>query len=364
MSSTQRGMTNSQGITVWHYEGQTRCKHAIVQQYFDRWVKILGKWNSLNCFDCFGGCGAYYDDNPDDIVGFGSPILEGLCIDANHAFLDRNVDLVVIEQDHSNVENMKRVFQLASVHVQPLFIESEFDKAVNQILDDNRLAPSFFFIDPFGFDIRFQTLARIMQTPKSELVINFMFNAVSRFLSAKPIADNLTSLYGTDAWQELTELSGQPRENGLTRLYKDQLKKLGRFVYGYPMSFEDKHRTYYYLFHVTNSAKGCSIMKSVVAGACGGALGYRGPDDKDIALFDLPEARVGEAKNLICTTYGRKTLSYGRLVADLIDSTPYLESDIHKAVQQLEATSNVTVNRFPNGHRRNGLMDTDMLSFS
>ena len=43
----------------WEYEPQTKIKHFVFKEYFDRWVKILGRWNELNYFDCYAGCGAY-----------------------------------------------------------------------------------------------------------------------------------------------------------------------------------------------------------------------------------------------------------------------------------------------------------------
>lgn len=350
------------GLVVWPYGEQTRRKHEIVRRYFDCWIKILGKWSSLNCFDCFGGGGAYGDpEHP----SYGSPILEAQCIDANRERLNRDVRLIVIEKNRSNIENMKRAFDQARTETRPFYIENDFDKAINDILDHVNLTPSFFFIDPFGFSIRYATLERIMRVPKSEMFINFMFNAVNRFLSAHAVEESMTALYGTDEWKPIVNLGGEMRERALYDLYRARLKELGRFVYGYPMSFEDKDRTYYYLFHVTNNCKGCTIMKSVVANVCDGYLGYRGPNQYTPTLFDSPAVRVADAKAFLTEHFAGKKLTYVQLVEQLADSTPYLESELRAAVKQLEATY-VIVNRSPTspgGRRRKGLRDQDVLSF-
>ena len=46
---------------MWNYEPQTKMKHLIFEDYFDKFVKILGKYYNLNYIDGFGGCGAYYE---------------------------------------------------------------------------------------------------------------------------------------------------------------------------------------------------------------------------------------------------------------------------------------------------------------
>lgn len=353
------------GFFVWSpYEEQTRRKHQIVSQYFDLWIKILGRWSPLNCFDCFGGCGAYGDI---DHLAYGSPILEAQRIDANRLRLNRDVRLIVIENDHLNIENMKTAFEKAGTNTRPIYVEDDFDNAINSILDKSNLAPSFFFIDPFGLNIRYATLVRIMRVPKSEMFINFMFNTVNRFLSDGAIELSLTELYGTDKWKTGILLEGQDRERFLHDLYMAQLKKLGNYVYAYPMSFEGKNRTYYYLFHVTMSSKGCMIMKSVVARVCDGYLGYRGPTQYTPTLFDSPAARIADAKAFLAKHYAGQALSYGQLVGELADSTPYLEKELHTAVKQLELLRNVTIKRVPNAsgskRRQSGVLEQDILVF-
>ena len=47
---------------TWDYQEQTKRKHLVFEDYFDKWIKILGKYKSLNYIDCFGGLGAYNDN--------------------------------------------------------------------------------------------------------------------------------------------------------------------------------------------------------------------------------------------------------------------------------------------------------------
>ncbi|MCK4735625.1 MAG: hypothetical protein KAT65_24435, partial [Methanophagales archaeon] len=58
---------------TWPYEEQTKMKHKVFSDYFDKWIKIVGSRSKLNYIDGFGGCGAYKDKNGE--IYFGSPIL-------------------------------------------------------------------------------------------------------------------------------------------------------------------------------------------------------------------------------------------------------------------------------------------------
>jgi len=80
----------------WGYEPQTKIKHFVFKEYFDTWVKILGKWNELNYFDCYAGSGAYIENKE---IYFGSPVLAAEIVEKNKENLGRKVNVVLIEQD-------------------------------------------------------------------------------------------------------------------------------------------------------------------------------------------------------------------------------------------------------------------------
>ena len=91
---------NNLPFKTWKYEEQTKIKHQVFEDYFDHWVKILGQAHSLNYFDCFGGKGAYKDENGD--IFFGSPILAAEIVQNNQKCLNRDVCLVIIDKDKDN----------------------------------------------------------------------------------------------------------------------------------------------------------------------------------------------------------------------------------------------------------------------
>lgn len=151
---------------TWPYEEQTRMKHAVLNEYLDKWVKILGaNRKRLNYFDCFAGCGAYLDQagNP----SYGSLVIAAQIAKQN----SKQVNIIVIDEKKANLENLTKVFKYYRLHDQKVIpIREDYDTVVNKILDDvKNLAPSFFFVDPFGFTIRYETIERIMRVSHSEV---------------------------------------------------------------------------------------------------------------------------------------------------------------------------------------------------
>ncbi|MFW6174024.1 MAG: three-Cys-motif partner protein TcmP [Elusimicrobiota bacterium] len=327
---------------TWSYQKQTEMKHKVFSEYFDKWVKILGKYYRLNYMDCFSGCGAYYRQ---DNIYYGSPILAAEIIKRNN----KEATLVFIEKNKKNIENLKKIFEYKRLtDMKILYVNHDFDKTINNILDQtSSLAPTFFLIDPFGFKIKHSTLKRIMETDKSEILLNFLFNAVNRFLSLERIEKTKTNLFGTDKLKSLLNLKGRDRENGILNLYKEQLEQIAEFVFPYKMEFPERKRTFYYLFHLSNFWKGCSIMKSCFAKHAYGRLEYMGNRGSQLRLFEIGTARMNEVKEFLINKYNDKNKSFLNIMKENIASTKFLEGDFKKAIKNLENNACVYIERFP-----------------
>jgi len=350
---------------LWLYEPQTKIKHFVFGEYFDKWVAIVGKWNELNYFDCYAGSGAYIEN---DEIFWGSPVIAAEVIEKNKENLGRKVNIVLIEQDQENIANIERIFKFKNLKAEPIIIRGDFDTEINNILDSvkNNLKPTFFFIDPFGFRIKFQTLQRIMAIPKSEILLNFMFTQVNRFLIDE-LEETLNGLFGSADWKVLRSLKGEDREQGIVSLYRTQLKQISRFVFPYRISFPQKDRTYFYLFHLTNNLKGCSIMKSAFAKFNYGNVEFSGPKHGALSLFDHEDLKAGEIQDFLLNKFKGATITYGDVLSEIIDTIPYLEKDIYAAIKGMEKIQNIVVQRNPEltatGRKRSSIEANDVLHF-
>ena len=84
---------------MWEYEEQTKMKHKVLKDYLDKWSKILGKYSKLYYYDCFAGCGAYYDRDREE-VQYGSPIIANECANEN----DREISIYLIDKENENLK--------------------------------------------------------------------------------------------------------------------------------------------------------------------------------------------------------------------------------------------------------------------
>lgn len=345
------------------YEEQTRIKHAVLASYLDKWFTILGRYNKLNYIDGFCGMGAYKDSK--GAIHFGSPVLGILNYEKIHKPKGKRINFLFIDQDPDKLENVKRILKEKKCETVPHFREGNFDDVINEMLDRvAALAPTFVLIDPFGFKgVRIDTIKRIMERDKTEIVLNFMFTRINEFLGAPNVETILNDYFGPCDWKSLVELHGFDREKALMSLYRNQLKTYAKvsYVYPYPVEFPSARRTYYYLFHLTNYWKGCSIMKSVFAELNYNRLAYLGNRSDQLSFMDTPSFKESDLNGYLVGKYQRKRISYIDLIKAEIDEVPYTESEIKRTLKVMEGRE-LQVKRITSKTPR-GLQEDDLLIF-
>ncbi|NVM53145.1 MAG: three-Cys-motif partner protein TcmP [Candidatus Helarchaeota archaeon] len=356
---------NNLPFETWPYKAQTEFKHKVFQEYFNVWVKILGRYHRLNYMDCFAGCGAY---KKNQTIHFGSPIIAAEIIKKN----DKTATLVIIDTEKKDLDNIKKILDYRGLSaLKVLYVNQDFDQSINEILDEIKdLAPTFFFIDPWGYSIRYSTLKRIMNNNRSEILLNFMFNAINRFLSLGSVEETTNNLFGSEEWKSILGKKGVERETALLSLYKSQLKKIAKFVLPCKVEFPGKKRTFYYLFHLTNHPKGCSIMKSCFAKYTFGRLEYLGERGSQLRLFEaIGETKIEDAKKHLTAKYNNSSKSFFEIIEENIDSTKYLENELSNALKKLESQGKIHIQRFPKTTEktkrlRSSIKEEDLIHFN
>ena len=153
--------------------------------------------------------------------------------------------------------------------------EGNFDETLTGLLkqledQQSQLAPTFAFIDPFGFShTPIQTVTRLMRHPKCEVLITFMYEEINRFLDAEYTnkVAQYDALFGTTEWRTITQtaVTSLERRNKLHNLYQDRLKQVAniRYVRSFCMR-NQRNATDYLLFFGTNSLRGMEKMKQAM----------------------------------------------------------------------------------------------------
>jgi three-Cys-motif partner protein len=354
----------------WVYREHTRVKHELLQKYLRGWMPILGKRHPRIVYvDGFAGRGEYSDGSA------GSPIIAmRVAAEVQKKFgYPEEVVCINIERNRDNYENLVECVKqevekcpIAKVHN----ICGEFAQEVSEMLRKvrGRLAPSFFFIDPFGFSgVPFSVIADVLSIPRTEVFLTFMTRDMSRFLDSSAHEKIYDALFGTSEWRGISSrCSGIQREYELLALYRRQLHRAANVKYTWPFNVHmaEQRRTIYYLMHATNHFLGLKLMKDIMYNqGAKGIFSYLGPEEE---LYGKRQKRLFEFDNMAFKRFllerleGRN-LSYDEVMRQTYMDTPFVDKDYRKALKELEQAGSVRITRFTS--RKTGLSGEDRISF-
>lgn len=276
---TEGGWDVPEDAVVWTLEPHTAAKHAILRSYLGGWYPKLGSTRGRVLFlDGFAGPGIYRGGE------LGSPLvaLDSLL---GHTFYPRlgNCEFVYLfnEKQPDRVASLRQQEELyrqrrggsypsnVKVHIQ----EKSFDELIDDLLtsmdtSERSLAPTFAFIDPFGYKgISMGKLARLLKTAACEIFIYFDFNSVMRFATAGIVDDHFTEFFGTEEYKNAPPAGDTSRATFLRELYERQLRDVGGFTY--VQSFQminKKGKTGNYMSFGSRHLAGLALMKRAMWG--------------------------------------------------------------------------------------------------
>ncbi len=357
-------------LEKWGYKEHTRVKHEILQKYISGWIRILGKWNRRVCyFDCFAGRGEYEDGSK------GSPLIameKASALKKQFDYLDR-IECVFIERDSDNYKNLKFLVEIEKndnpekyekISIEP--INNEFANVCENILKKLRddPAPSFFFIDPFGFKgVPFDLIKKILSIEKTEVFITFMIRDVNRFLESSKHRISIEELYGTDNVQEILgkRYAGIDKEDALLSLYRDRLHNGANVKYTFPfkVSMDKTQQTTYYLIHATNHPKGCELMKEIMFRVgTEGRFGYLGPAEGQMTLMQCDD--LSKFKNFLMNRFKDQTLSYQNVRYKTLMGVLFIQKHYRQALKELSNEGKILIK---GAGPRGGLPDDALITF-
>lgn len=338
----------------------TAAKHLLLTRYLAAWFPILGKNNArINYIDGFAGPGEYEGGEP------GSPIL---AIEAAMNHLDRgtlasNVMINFIFVEFNAIYASRLQSKLAGIavpkQIKVQVMQGEFADVIGGILDvleehGRALAPTFAFVDPFGFrGVPFDLMARILSYQKCEVYVNVMIEFINRFLEHPDdkIRHHFATTFGTDEVLRIPQQSGN-RVNALLSLYRRQLISRAKFVGQFDMHGRNDQKTYS-LFFASNSPKGFLKMKEAnwsVDKTEGGRFSDFAPGAANQAGL-LSGVTVWDA--LHKRFHGQRVPS-AVLERFVIEETDYLPKHARSVLDEKETSGEISVDVVQGYRRRKG----------
>jgi len=217
--------------------------------------------------DAFAGPGRYEDGEP------GSPLI---LLDAylSHQFrpkMSSEIIYLFIEEREDRVGHLHD--EIGRVRLPPnvrVFVEhGRYETLFRRRLDEIRaagrnLAPTFAFVDPFGYtDAPMDLTGTFLQFQRCEVLIYMPLPWVVRFVGRDGQQRAMSTLFGTDAWRLAAELQGNDRKTFLHDLFRDQLLAHGsRFVRSFEIHAGGSNG--YHLFFGTTHPRGLEKMKEAM----------------------------------------------------------------------------------------------------
>lgn len=324
--------------TVWPLSPHTRAKHELLRHYLGAWFPILSSHQGrVLLLDGFAGPGVYAEGEP------GSPrIVLATLLDHQAFSRMRGTEFLLVfnEQDTARYAELQRQIRLMQgerggwpSNVEVHSLNGSFPELAEDILEGlegKRLAPTFAFLDPFGYrDVPLQLIARLLAFERCELFIYFDFNSVNRFSTAGNVDEHFEALFGTTEFMNAPPAGDPRRGQFLHDLYARQLQEQAGFEY--VRSFEminDQGRTGNYMFFCTRSVEGLDKMK-VAMWKVAPAGSYRF-DDRYVGqagLFD-EEIDTTELRDRLLDAFDGRTVTIEELTRFTIVKTPFASSHL------------------------------------
>ena len=345
----------------WEYKEHTRVKHELLRKYLRAWIMKLGKFHrKIVFFDGFTGRGKYADGSlgsPIIALQVANELLDECAEKRRRPYFDKFV-CVLVEKDKDNFLNLQGVIQREKARfkfgkqleiIGP--IHDEFANVADTVLEElgERIAPSFFFIDPFGFSgVPFKTIKNILSAPQTELFFTFMTRDINRFLEVKDAEQALQELYPIPEWRKIyANPDWRTRDQSLKDLYVKCLFEIAkvRYAWSFRVCMDEKYETLYYLIHATNHFDGLKIMKDIMyRQGTSGQFAYLGPKEvtyrNQLMLF---EDDFSSLKEYFLKRFKGKTKTFREILEETYMYTRFVERHYKLTILELESDEKVKI---------------------
>lgn len=344
-------------------------KHELLRGYLEKLLFIVasGGVREITYVDCFSGP---WGDETEDLEGtsisISLKILNKVKSSLQNPPHNKNLNFraIYVEKDKNSYKKLKAYLDkkcpkgIDCHHLQGDYFDLQDD--ILRLCDKGF---AFFFVDPKGWmDIGITKLEKLLARPDSELLINFMYDFLNRAVGMEIMRDQVSQLIGdleNEEYEILKKMPKSDREEKIVNCYRDRLKELmsvkkgnkARTYYSTILD-KDKERTKYHMIYLTGHPKGLIEFSKISENVdvfqkkvrMETRLERKERDTGIVDMFgsggenpqDSDTINISEVCNywLEILETGSKTFSDDDL-ADILEETGWLESDLQKAFGEL-----------------------------
>ncbi|MBF0541708.1 MAG: three-Cys-motif partner protein TcmP [Nitrospirae bacterium] len=251
-------------------------KHFILNDYLPPWLQILGSYGKrLNYFDCFAGPGKYKWKNK---IVDGSPLIAiNKCVEILSLESKKNlkeINLYFFEIDKKNFESLKSEIDTLISNGLPNGLNIEIfnndgETIIENLMDKKiKLAPTLFFIDPYGHPYSFELMRKIMKLNKVEIFLNFMYYQIIRDIPNPDTEERCKRLFYPDDYHNL-DLKVNDKFDAIKFLVYQHQRIDSKYYVPFNVNFGtdepiSSNRLKYQLIHYSNHFKAFSLMLNIM----------------------------------------------------------------------------------------------------
>ena len=358
----------------------TEAKHDILKYHLGAWFPILARSSYRTQYiDGFSGPGEYEGGQP------GSPILALNTIVGHRYFPEfakagKRMDFLFVERDESfyrSLHNRIRerqwpgAFNIEIRHGEFEPIISDF---LNQVDQSRRpIPPTLLFVDPFGSSgFSMNLLARLGEHDRIDMLINFNYLDLNRWLPDSTKHITVNSLYGSSRWRPALFMEGDERKNFLIKEYGQSLLEAGWKNTNFEM-INKNNQTQYYLFFGAKHPRGMEVMKQAMRSiSTDGLFRYSDRSDPNQPMLmgmGMDDEYIQELSNYLFEKYRGQEIAKKTIVeADLAWHPRWIDKDLTGALMLLESFSPSRITEVKNSdgrpRRRNSYPDGCLITFA
>ncbi len=343
-------MSDALTAASWPLEPHTAAKLKILGAYLRAWFPIIAQGSSFDriiYIDGFAGPGRYKkgeDGSPIIALkaALGVPPRENQ-IPLEFHFVERKRRVSATLK--ANIEYLKQHRKIPPhieihVHERQTFAEA-YEQHIRGRLLAHARAPAFALVDPFGWTgMPMQILSELMERPSTEILVNFMFEEINRFIKHLQQEQNFDSLYGCPEWRRAFDLSGFDRKRFIHDLYGEQLRNAAgaRYVRSFEMR-NSRNATDYFLYFASNNILGLAKMKEAMWKiAPSGDFTFSDATNFDQCVLFEPEPNRQMLRHLIAERFAKQRATVQQVENFVVEETPFLATHYKKQVlKEMEA---------------------------
>jgi three-Cys-motif partner protein len=342
-------MSNSNQSFFDEIAEQSQVKAEIVTKYFWAWANVIipsakKNRNRIAYIDLFAGPGRYKD---------GSKSTPVLILEQAVANPDMRNMLVSLfnDADKDNTQSLQNsissIAGIDKLKYKPKVFNEEVGDKIVQMFEKNRLVPTLFFVDPWGYKgLSLRLVNSVLKDWGCDCIFFFNYNRINMGLNNPFVRDHMDALFGAQrADQVRLLLDGMPpdkRELAIIEAIAQSLKDMGgNFVLPFRFKNSDGSRTSHHLIFVSKHVRGYEIMKEIMAKESSEkrqgvpSFEYNPATSDQPLLFDLIRP-LDDLADMLLTDFAGQSLSMLEVYGRHHVGRQYIKSNYKDALAKLE----------------------------